>query len=134
MRQLMAPQREVISRLAHGEFQPVRASMLPYYRDLMDRLSHFADVAENCRESLQNTMSILLSLQQAQTNQVTKVLTVMATLSMPLLIVTSFYGMNIQHYPNTEWPAWPLAYAMILGLSGLFTVITYQLLRWRKWL
>lgn len=131
LRLIMAPQREVITRLAHGEFAPVRASMLPYYRDLLDRLSHFADMAENYRESLTNTIQIHLSMQQAQTNEVIKVLTILATLSMPLLIITSFYGMNINHFPNTDWPSWPLAYAWILGLTLAITALSYLLLKRR---
>ncbi len=131
LRLIMAPQREVIARLAHGEFVPVRTSMLPYYRDLLDRLSHIADLTENYRESLSSTIQILLSLQQAQTNQVIKVLTVLATLSMPLLILTSFYGMNVQHFPDTEWPEWYFAYAWILGVAGAITAMGYALLKRR---
>lgn len=134
LRQIMAPQREVIARLAHGEFAPVRASMLPYYRDLLDRLSHIADMSENYRESLSNTIQILLNLQQAQINQVIKVLTVLATLSMPMLIITSFYGMNVRHFPNTDWPSWPFAYAWILGLTVLITALTYVILKRRHML
>ncbi|MCE9613088.1 MAG: magnesium/cobalt transporter CorA [Lentisphaerae bacterium] len=134
MRQIMVPQREVIARVAHGEFTPVRASMLPYYRDLLDHLSHILDMAETHRESLSNTIQILLNLQQSQTNQVIKVLTVLATLSMPLLIVTSFYGMNIRHFPNTDGPSWPLAYLWTLGLSGLVTILVYAILKRKEWL
>lgn len=133
LRQIMAPQREVIARVAHGGFSPVRASMLPYYRDLLDRLSHILDVAENHRESLSTTIQILLGLQQNRINQVIRVLTVMATLAMPIVVITSFYGMNIQHSPDQTWP-WPLAYGWILGLSAAITLLVYTILKRRNWL
>lgn len=134
LRTIMTPQREVIARVAHGEFIPVRASMLPYYRDLLDRLRQILAAAEAHRESLSSSVQMLLSLQQSQTNHVVKILTVLATLSMPMLIVTSFYGMNIRHFPDETWPPWPFAYAWILALSGAITALVYSILRRRKWL
>ena len=133
LRQVVTPQREVLSRMAHGEFKIVRAAMLPYYRDLMDHLSRISDRIDTYRDTLTNTLQINLNIQQMQVNRVIKVLTVMATLAAPLLIVTSFYGMNIQHMPNTEWPSWPLAYGMILGGTTVMTVLLYWFLRRRGW-
>jgi magnesium transporter len=134
LRQIMAPQREVIGRLARGEFPLVRPHMLPYYRDLLDRLARITDASENYRESLTNMIHVLLNLQQSQINQVIKVLTVLATLSTPMLVVTSFYGMNVKHMPNTDWPSWPYAYLWVLSVTALITgLITYYLKK-KDWL
>ncbi len=95
LRQIVMPQREVIARVARGEFKIVRAHLLPYFRDLLDRLAHFNDVADNYREALIGILQVHLNLQQMQINQIIKVLTVLATLSLPILAVTSFYGMNV---------------------------------------
>lgn len=133
LRQIVSPQREVLSRLAHGEFKIVRASLLPYYRDLMDHLSRIGDRIDMYRDTLTNTLQINLNMQQMQVNRVIKILTVLATLSMPLLIVTSFYGMNIQHMPNTDGPAWWVSYLLILGGTGLWTALLYAFLKRRGW-
>jgi magnesium transporter len=133
LRQIIAPQREVIARLAHGEFKIVRTHLLPYYRDLLDHLSRINDAADNYRDSLMNILQVHLNLQQMQVNRVIKILTVLATLSMPLLIVTSWYGMNVQHMPNTTWPNWERSYSLILGGTAIWTVMLYLYLRKKGW-
>ncbi|MBP7830787.1 MAG: hypothetical protein KA248_12820, partial [Kiritimatiellae bacterium] len=133
LRQIVTPQREVISRLAHGEFKIVRTSLLPYYRDLLDHLSRISDRIDTYRDMLTNTLQINLNMQQMQVNRVIKILTVLATLSMPLLIVTSFYGMNIQHQPNVDGPVWWKAYLEILGGTALLTALLYAFLKRRGW-
>lgn len=134
LRLIMAPQRDVIGRIARGEFKVVRAHLLPYYRDLLDRLNRIHDLAENYRDSLNETLQVHLNLQQMQVNRVIKVLTVLATLSLPLVAITSFYGMNIQHFPNTEGPSWPWAYGFILALNAVVTAVIYLFLKKKNWL
>lgn len=134
LRLIMAPQRDVIARIARGEFKVVRAHLLPYYRDLLDRLNRINDLTENYRESLNETMQVHLNLQQMQINRVIKVLTVLATLSLPLVAITSFYGMNVQHFPNADWPSWPWAYAWVLGLNAVVTLVIYVVLRKKNWI
>lgn len=136
LRQIVGPQREVIKRLAHGEFRIVRAHLLPYYRDLLDRLVRISDVAENYRESLNSMLQLHLNLQQMQVNHVIKVLTVLATLATPLLLITSFYGMNLNHFPPcdaTSWH-WVRGYMWVFGVSGAVTLGIYLFLRRKKWI
>ena len=130
MRQVVWPQRETIARLAHGEFKLVRSHMLPYYRDLLDQLVKITSQAENARDSLTNVLQIHLNIQQMQVNHIIKVLTVMATLCMPALVVTSYYGMNIYHWPSLEDP---LGWLWVWIITGLSTVVLYIFLKRRGW-
>jgi len=135
LRQIMAPQREVIAQMAHGEFPKViRSHLIPYLRDLQDHLSRIGDLADSYRESLTGILQIHLNLQQTQINRVIKVLTILATLSMPILLVTSFYGMNIRHFPSTEWPAWGWAYLFIFLLNGALIFALYRFMKRNRWL
>jgi magnesium transporter len=135
LRQIMAPQRDVIARMMRGEFPKIiRTQLVPYLRDLQDNLSRINDLSETYRESLTSTLQIHLNLQQMQINRVIKVLTILATLSMPILLVTSFYGMNIQHFPNTEWPSWHFAYLYIFGINGLLILVLYRFMKRHNWL
>lgn len=131
LRLIMAPQRDVIGRIARGEFKIVRAHLLPYFRDLLDRLNRIHDLAESYRDSLTETLQVHLNLQQMQVNRVIKVLTILATLTLPFVAVTSFYGMNFQHMPEL---AWKHAYLWVFGLTAACTSVVYWLLRRKKWL
>lgn len=135
LRQIMAPQRDVIARMMRGEFpKVVRTHLIPYLRDLQDNLSRISDLAETYRESLSSTLQVHLNLQQMQINRVIKVLTILATLSMPVLLVTSFYGMNVRHMPNVDWPSWEWAYLFIFALNGVLVYALYRFMKRHNWL
>ena len=130
VRQIANPQREVIGRIARGEFKLVRPHLLPYYRDLLDRLKRTTDLTDMYRESLNNLLQVHLNLQQMQVNQVIKVLTVLATLSLPLVAVTSFYGMNFA-MPELKWH---YPHLWVLAITLFFTGMIYLFLKQKKWL
>lgn len=131
LRQIVMPQREVIARLARGEFKIVRAHMLPYYRDLLDRLVRISDMTENHRDTLNATLQVHLNLQQVQANRVMKVLTVLATLSIPFVAITSFYGMNFKHMPELDVQN---AHVYVFIVTGVLTAIIFYLLKRKNWL
>jgi magnesium transporter len=133
LRQIIMPQRELMARLSHGEFKIVRTTMLPYYRDLLDQLSRLSDYTDSYRDSIAGILQVHFNLQQMEINRIIKVLTVLATLCMPALIVTSFYGMNVGHLPNTAW-SWQSSYLVIFIETGLLTGLVYLILKHRKWM
>lgn len=130
LRQIVWPQRETIARMAHGEFKIVRNHLLPYYRDLLDQLVKISSLAENARDSLTNVLQIHLNIQQMQVNHIIKVLTVMATLCMPALLITSYYGMNIAHWP---YPEDPRGWLWVMLATGASTSVLYFYLKRRGW-
>jgi magnesium transporter len=135
LRQIIAPQRDVIGRFSRGEFKFVRAHLIPYYRDLHDQLVRISDMAESYRDSLTNVLQVHLNLQQTQVNQVIKVLTVLATLALPIFIITSFYGMNVPHFPNLHPESgrvWE-AYLWVFGVTGIWTMLLYWYLKRKGW-
>jgi magnesium transporter len=132
LRQIVAPQREVIARFARGEFKFVRAHLVPYYRDLLDQLVRISDLAETYRDSLTNLLLVQLNLEQSQTNEVIKVLTVLATLALPLLVVTSFYGMNFPHFPPSESDL-GTAYLWVFGTTAVCTALLYWYVKRKGW-
>lgn len=132
LRAFVGPQREVLSRIALGEFPIVRKTLLPYFRDLLNRLARINDLADGYRESLNGLLQLHLGIQQMQVNSVIKVLTVMATLALPLVAIASYYGMN---FPLPEFAM--TGYRGHLWVGGLTLVVTgslYIFLRVRKWL
>lgn len=136
LRQIIAPQREIIARFARGELKFVRAHLVPYYRDLFDQLARITDLAEGYRDSLTNALQVHLNLQQMQVNKVIKVLTVLATLALPIFVITSFYGMNFPHFPNIHPESGDsvAAYLWVFGITGACTGLLYWWLKHKKWL
>ncbi len=133
LRQIVGPQREVVARFARGEFKFVRAHLVPYYRDLHDQLARINDLAEGYRDSLTNTLQVHLNLQQTQVNKIIKVLTVLATLALPMFVITSFYGMNFPHYPSSGSDL-VTAYAWVFGVTAVCTASLYWWLKHKGWL
>ena len=131
--QTVSPQREVIARFGRGEFKFVRAHLVPYYRDLFDNLARISARAESYRDSLNTSLDVHLNLQQMQVNQVIKVLTVLATLALPIFVITSFYGMNFGHFPP-EGSSPSTAYVWVFGVTGLCTGGLYWWLKRKGWL
>ena len=133
LRQIMAPQRDVIARMIRGEFTKViRPHLVPYLRDLQDNLSRITDLAETYRESLAGTLQIHLNLQQMQINRVIKILTVLATLSFPVVAITSFYGMN---FPLPEFAVFGghFGHLYVLGVNVLLIGGLYWFMKRHHW-
>lgn len=134
LRQIMAPQREVVARMLHGEFPKViRAHLTPYLRDLQDTLSRINDLADNYRDSLTATLQVHLALQQMQVNRVIKVLTVLATLALPVVAITSFYGMNFQ-LPEFTFFHGHFGHLYVLGVNVVFIGFLYWFMKRHNWL
>lgn len=131
VRQIAGPQREVIGRIARGEFKLIRAHLLPYFRDLQDRLVGFTMRSDRNRESLNGIMQTHLAFQQNDMNRVIKVLTVITVLSTPFQIITSFYGMNFVHMAELQVQ---YAHLYVLVITIVTTWLIYWLLRRKRWL
>jgi magnesium transporter len=104
--------------------------MLPYYRDLLDQLVRISTMTENARDSLTNVLQVHLNIQQMQVNHVIKVLTVMATLCMPVLVITSYYGMNLRHWPGPEAP---FAWSWVALVTCAATAVLAWMLKRKGW-
>ena len=129
LRQIVRPQRDVVERLAHGQSKMIRALMLPYFRDLRDNLARLEETAVSYHERLMLAFDIFLNKATFETNEGIKVLTALTALTIPALIVGTWYGMNFRHMPELDSPyTYPLAWAITL----LFTVFMWLYLKRKK--
>jgi magnesium transporter len=127
--QIFRPQREVLRKFAQGEFKIIRASMVPYYRDVCGHLEHYNEMAEMFRDSLNNTIQLYLSLSSNRTSEVVKVLTMITVITTPAAIVSSWYGMN---FPMPELRSvWSYgAVWLVTILATLGCVYYFKRKRW----
>jgi len=129
LREIVRPQRDVVERLAHGESKMVRALMLPYFRDLRDNLARLEATAVSYHERLMLAFDIYLNKAAFETNEGIKVLTALTAITIPALIVGTWYGMNFRHMPEL---ASPVAYPLAWLLTIVSTALIWWLLRRKR--
>jgi magnesium transporter len=130
LRQIIGPQREVLSRFAQGEFKLIRAHMVPYYRDVYDGLSHIADTAHSYTDSLTGILQIYLNMSSNQTGEVVKLLTLITVITTPIMMIGTWYGMNFKQMPELESSH---GYMIAASLTGVSTLLTYLYFKKRNW-
>src|SRR5512140_1799718 len=114
-------QREVLLRLARGEFAQIPQEQLPFFRDVHDHAVRIADLIEDARDLLGGVLEAHLSMVSNRLNEIMKVLTLFATVFLPLSFIASVYGMNFEGMPelHARW-GYPAALAaMALTAAGL---------------
>ena len=131
LRRWVWPLREVVSGLERGESAWVREATRVYLRDVYDHTIQVIDTIEIFREMLSGMMDIYLSSLNNRMNAVMKVLTIIATIFMPLTFLAGVYGMNFKHMPELEWRwGYPAAWVVMV----LVAVLMLLIFRRKKWL
>jgi magnesium transporter len=131
LRRVLANTRDVAGYLQRSDSELISRDLWPFLRDVYDHVARNLDTVEVQRDLLGGAMEIYLSSQAQRTNQVMKVLTVLGTIALPALVISGFYGMNLQDLPGAESPhgAWIAA-----GLMAASTVVLLAFLRYFRWL
>jgi len=93
-RQSIGPLREVVGRVARGEFAIVSSATLPRFEDLYDRTISLIDLADTHREEIHDIGDILINVQTVTTNNIIRVLTIISAIFLPLTLVAGIYGTN----------------------------------------
>ena len=130
-RRILWPSREAISVLARGGVEEVHEPTEKYYRDVYDHLVQLVDLTETYRDLARGTRDIYQNSVSQSTNEVMKVLTIVATIFIPLTFVVGVYGMNFHDMPELSWHyAYP---ASLIGLV-LVTIILGVYFQRQEWL
>ena len=130
LRQIIGPQREVLSRFAKGEFKLIRPHLVPYYRNVYDSLFHISELAQNYTDSLTGILQVYLNMSSNHTGEVVKLLTLITVVTTPIMIVGTWYGMNFKDMPELSWKH---AYPVAILITGISTVATFWYFKKRKW-
>jgi len=126
LRQVVLPERDAVGRLARREFPLITEQLAYGFRDVHDHLVRLSDEAMFFQDRITSILDAHLSAVSNQLNQVMKVLTIIATLFMPLTVLTGVYGMNVTlpHLPGGEraqfWWVCGMMFAMSGAMLGFF--------------
>jgi magnesium transporter len=129
LRKSVWPLREVIGGLQR-ERDLVRESTGVYLRDLYDHVAQVLDTVETYRDILAGMLDIYLSSVSNRMNEVMKVLTVIATIFIPLTFVAGIYGMNFEHMPELKWRYGYLFFWGIIAAVGAGMLSYFRRKRW----
>jgi magnesium transporter len=131
LRKSVWPLREAISVLYRGESPLITGSVIPYLRDVYDHTIQVIDNIETFRDMISGTLDVYLSSVSNKMNEVMKVLTIIATIFIPITFIAGVFGMNFKYMPELEWRwAYPIVWLVMLTV-GIAMLIGF---RRRKWL
>lgn len=130
LRRALWPLREASATLTRGEMPRFGAELRPYLRDVHDHVVQLLDLLENYREMGSSLMEVYLSTVSYRLNEVMKVLTIIATIFIPLTFLVGVYGMNFKHMPELDWL---YGYPFALGLMATITISILTWFRVKRW-
>jgi magnesium transporter len=130
LRKSVWPLREIISGLERGESALIQESTGIYLRDVYDHTIQVIDTIETFRDMVSGMLDIYLSSVSNRMNEVMKVLTIIATIFIPLTLIAGIYGMNFQYMPELGWRyGYPMVWLIMLVIAGVM-VVYFRRKRW----
>lgn len=131
LRKAIWPMREVLSHLLQISRDAISSYTQVYLRDVYDHAMQAIDTLEIFRDMLSGMLDIYLSSLTARMNEVMKVLTIIATVFIPVTFVASIYGMNFDYMPELHW-----RYGYFYALSIMLMIVIWMVIYFRrkKWI
>jgi magnesium transporter len=131
LRRSVWPLREVINGLERGESPLIKDSTHIYLKDVYDHTIQVIDTIETFRDMLAGMLDIYLSSISNKMNEVMKVLTIIATIFIPLTFIVGIYGMNFKYMPELDvWWTYPMVWAVMIAIA----LVMVMYFRRRKWM
>lgn len=131
LRKNLWPTREAVARLIRDEHPLITPGTHPYLQDVYDHVIHLLESVESLRETASGVQEIYLSALSRRMNEVMKVLTMIATIFIPLTFIAGVYGMNFDYMPELHY-RW--AYPLLWGVMFVVAALMLWFFRRKRWL
>ncbi len=131
LRKTLWPLREMMSNLQRLDSDLITEQTETFLRDVYDHIVQVLDTIETLRDLSAGLLEIYLSSLSNRMNEIMKVLTIIATIFIPLTFVAGVYGMNFNYMPELGW-RW--GYFAALGLMGVIGIFLLAFFRRKRWL
>ncbi|MGC1442439.1 MAG: magnesium/cobalt transporter CorA, partial [Burkholderiaceae bacterium] len=125
LRRVIWPTRELVNTIIRDETPIVTEATRLYFRDCYDHVIQLMDIVETYREVAAGLLDVYLSSMSTRLNEVMKVLTIIATIFIPLSFITGLFGMNFDrsvspwNMPELGWQyGYPLALLLMATVAG----------------
>ena len=130
VRQTVKPSREILSSLLREETKMIDKATNMYFRDTLDHLIQLSETLEISRESVISLLDTYLSMVSNRMNEVMKVLTIIATIFIPLTFIVGVYGMNFKYMPELDWEFGYLFVWIVMLVVGILLGIFFKKKKW----
>jgi len=129
-RRTLGSMREMVNAFMRLRPPYFRADMAAYWRDLYDHVIRGMSIIESYRDLLASVLEVYLTAAANRTNEIMKVLTIYATILLPMVVITGFFGMNFEHLPLLESRHGTSVVYILMFASSLALVIYFRHKRW----
>ncbi|HUG11630.1 MAG TPA: magnesium/cobalt transporter CorA [Opitutaceae bacterium] len=125
LRRVIWPLRELVRELHHEDTEAISKAVKAYMRDVYDHAVQIMDIVETYREMAGGLNDLYMSAVSNRMNEIMKVLTIMASVFIPVTFVAGVYGMNFEHIPELGWKYsyaifWGICLSIVMGLLIFF--------------
>ncbi|MFP3912564.1 MAG: magnesium/cobalt transporter CorA [Desulfobacteraceae bacterium] len=131
LRKSVWPLREVINALKREDSGLIQETTRIYLQDVYDHTIQVIDTVETFRDITSSMLDMYLSVVSNRMNEIMKVLTLIATIFIPLTFIAGIYGMNFEIMPELKWPlGYPMVWAVVVLIGGAMVLYFKR----KKWL
>jgi magnesium transporter len=127
---VLLPQREIVNGLSRGDYPFISERAQIYYRNIYDHLVRIEMLTVGLRDMAESVLSTYLSSVSNRMNEVMKVLTLIATIFIPLTFIVGIYGMNFVNMPELEWRYGYFVILIVMAAIGISLAVYFKRRRW----
>ncbi|MFN3840333.1 MAG: magnesium/cobalt transporter CorA [Cyclobacteriaceae bacterium] len=130
LRKAVYPLRDALSKLLKDESGFITDSNIRNFSDIYDHVIHLTDSIDTYKDLTSGLMDLHINTQNAQLNEVIKVLTIISTIFIPLTFIVGVYGMNFDYMPELRWH---YGYGLVWSIMIILAVIMLAYFKIKKW-
>jgi len=130
LRKLFYLERQILNKIVKEKNKFIKEINKTYFRDIYDHFVNMQETIEILREMIPSLIETYHSMTSKKLNKLIHRLTILATIAIPMTVITSFYGMNVA-VPEFNWGIW--GYVFVICLLIVSSAAIYIILKIKKW-
>lgn len=130
LKRIVGPQRDTVNFLTRNPTAFIKPKHMMYFRDVYDHLFRIYGIVEGFHEMITSMLQVYFSHSSHKLNEVMKRMTVLATVTMPAVVIASIYGMNFQFMPELGWKYGYFASIAAIVLVSLGMLVWMKFKKW----
>jgi magnesium transporter len=131
IKRILSPRRDALTKLVRFYDRYLGESHQIYFLDVFDHALRAFETVQTQIDTLNGILELYLTTLSNHTNEIVKMLTLAATLAVPVTVISTVYGMNFKSIPEFDW-RYGYLYFWVLAIGTTFGL--YRYLKRRKWL